>query len=513
MRVVAAAIDPDLLTVAQAAEGIREATEIEKAAAGMRLRLSRRIDNEGFWGGGGDRSAEDWLAKLTGQSKADAARDLECSRRLKALPGADDAVRNGELSPDQAKEVADGAAADPAAEKELLDTARRGSFGELRRKAKARKSAALGDDTARHAAAHRNRGYKRGVNDKGEAWGSHNGPAHHDARLNALLKPFRNRLFAKARREGRRERFEATEYDALMAALGIEDIDEVADTGRDDLDAGATATGTPPPAPSSGPAATTDPEPTPPSSGPDRPTTGPTPTAQGAPAPTDCPAPPAPDSPTPADGSASSAPEASTAADRPARPPLQDAPAHRAPAPGRDLPLTPARLVSRPNVALIMRIDAAALRRGHTVAGELCDIDGVAVTVADILEFLPQAAISVVIQDGVDAFNVTNFSRRANVTQQIVLHLLDIGCSRLGCPATEHLQVDHRVDWHKVHVTELSNLDWLCPDDHKRKTHQGWQLEPGTGKRRMLPLGGQFWLDDTTEPARPPGDPPHTQVA
>ena len=125
LRVVAAAIDPDLLTVAQAGEAIREATEIEKAAAGMRLRLSRRIDTAGFWGDGGDRSAEEWLARQTGQSAGDAARDLECSRRLKELPGADDAVKKGELSPGQAKEVADGATADPAAEKELLDTARR----------------------------------------------------------------------------------------------------------------------------------------------------------------------------------------------------------------------------------------------------------------------------------------------------------------------------------------------------------------------------------------------------
>jgi len=161
----------------------------------------------------------------------------------------------------------------------------------------------------------------------------------------------------------------------------------------------------------------------------------------------------------------------------------------------------PAPRSSGREARLIMRIDAAALRRGHTVAGELCEIDGLGpVPVAAIREFLPGAAIAVVITNGVDVFNVTNFARRANALQQIVLNLLNIGCTRLGCAATEHLEVDHRVDWHKVHVTELVNLDWLCARDHRLKTHRGWQLEPGTGKRAMRPPGQQAWLTESAEP-------------
>ena len=100
-----------------------------------------------------------------------------------------------------------------------------------------------------------------------------------------------------------------------------------------------------------------------------------------------------------------------------------------------------------------------------------------------------------VITNGVDVFNVTHFGRRANARQQVVLDLLDIGCTREGCNATQHLQVDHRIDWHKIMITELANLDWLCPHDHDLKTHHGWQLEPGTGKRPMRPPGEQPWLD------------------
>ncbi len=430
LAAIAKDFDPDTMTVAQAGEAIKVLAAIEKAAAGLRLLLARRIDNESLWGESGERSAAEWLAKQTGQSAGDAARDLECSRRLRELPAAQDAVRNGELSPDQAKAVADGATADPGCEDELLDTARRGSMGELSRKAKARKAAALGDDDARHAAAHRNRSFQTGTNEAGEGWGRFNGPAHHTAQLKALLKPYLDQVFAAARREGRHERLDAYVYDALMVFLGI-----IATAG--DPDAGSTD-----------------------------PTDGPT----NPPAPHDDPPPPAP-----------------------------------APVP------RPAAAI---NAKLLLRIDGAALKRGHTLPGELCEIDGLGhVPVATIREFLPHAAIAVVIQDGRNVFNVTNFARRANARQQIVLDLLNIGCTRLGCPATDNLQVDHRHDWHKLQVTELANLDWLCAHDHRLKTHEGWQLEPGTGKRPMYPPGQQSWLDADTPPAPPPSDPPGTQAA
>ena len=438
LAAVAKGFDPDRLTVAQAAETIKVLAAIEKSAAGLRLLLARRVDNESLWGEGGERSAAEWLGKATGQSASDAQKDLECSRRLKELPAAEDAVRNGELSPDQAKAVADGASADPGCEDELLDAARRGSFGELARKAKARKAAALGDDEARHAAAHKNRSFKTGTNAQGEGWGSYHGPAHHNAKLNALLNPHLEKVFARARTEGRRERFDANLYDALMSLLGIDGVD------------GAKGNGTT--------AADTDRG---------HPTSRPGPAA-------------------------------------PVRPVGPTSPVGPAGAPAASPPQPPAPVKAQ----LIMRVDAAALKRGHTLAGELCEIQGVGpVPVAALREFLPDAAIALVIQDGVDVFNVTNFSRRANTLQQIVLHLLNIGCTRLGCAATEHLEVDHRVDWHKIHVTELQNLDWLCAHDHRLKTHKGWQLEPGTGKRAMHPPGQQAWPDD------PPGDPPDHAAA
>jgi hypothetical protein len=156
---------------------------------------------------------------------------------------------------------------------------------------------------------------------------------------------------------------------------------------------------------------------------------------------------------------------------------------------------------------ILARVDVTAVRRGHTVAGETCELDGLGpVSVEDLLSLLPQAAIDLIVTNGVDVFNVTHLGRRANARQQVVMDWIGGQCSRLGCSATRHLQVDHRVDWAKVKVTELRSLDWLCPDDHHRKTHQGWALVAGTGKRRMVPP------DDPAHP-RHAKDPPGEEAA
>jgi hypothetical protein len=64
---------------------------------------------------------------------------------------------------------------------------------------------------------------------------------------------------------------------------------------------------------------------------------------------------------------------------------------------------------------------------------------------------------------------------------------MNVGCSVLGCPNTHRLELDHTLDWATTHHTRLAELDWLCPPHHKQKTHDGYTLEPGRGKRPLLP--------------------------
>ncbi len=171
---------------------------------------------------------------------------------------------------------------------------------------------------------------------------------------------------------------------------------------------------------------------------------------------------------------------------------------------GKDLKL-PDRAPPGPPVTVLARIDATALLRGHSLPGETCEIDGLGpVPVDAIRDLLPQAAIDLIVTNGIDVFNTTHFGRRANARQQVVLDWFGGECTRQGCGATRHLQVDHRIDWSKIHITELRNLDWLCVPDHRRKTHDGWALIEGTGKRRMVPPGHPDHPHTTTTGADPP---------
>ena len=143
---------------------------------------------------------------------------------------------------------------------------------------------------------------------------------------------------------------------------------------------------------------------------------------------------------------------------------------------------------SGPPVNILVRVDLTTILRGHAIAGETCEIDGLGpVPLAALREWFPQAAIDLIITKGVNVFNVTHLGRNVNARQQTVMDWLGEQCTRLGCPATRQLQIDHRVDWHKIHITEIANLDKLCIPDHNRKTREGWSLVEGTGRRRMVP--------------------------
>src|SRR4051812_8827905 len=117
LALLAGRLDPAEFSPGQATRAIEALVVIERLVAGMRIRLSARIDLDGPGGNrAGERSAADWLGKATGQSPADAQRDIDCANQLQDLPETDKALANGELSPTQARAVADAASSDRRAE-------------------------------------------------------------------------------------------------------------------------------------------------------------------------------------------------------------------------------------------------------------------------------------------------------------------------------------------------------------------------------------------------------------
>jgi hypothetical protein len=143
----------------------------------------------------------------------------------------------------------------------------------------------------------------------------------------------------------------------------------------------------------------------------------------------------------------------------------------------------------RRDTKVVVRIDHAALVRGHVERGETCDIPGVGpVPVSVVRDAIASgdAFLAAIVTDGVDVCTVAHLGRQTTAHQQTALQFSQPTCQNAACGATARLEVDHRVDWHHTHRTRLDELDRLCAADHDRKTHQGYRLEPGTGPRRFL---------------------------
>jgi hypothetical protein len=140
---------------------------------------------------------------------------------------------------------------------------------------------------------------------------------------------------------------------------------------------------------------------------------------------------------------------------------------------------------------IIVRVDHTALVRGYPVDGEVCEIAGFGPVspqvVVDIME-TDDPFLKAVVTKGKDVAGVTHLGRRPNAYQQTALDWLFPTCAAEGCGTrAAFLETDHREDWARTHVTVVDLLDRLCKFHHNLKTHQGWRLAEGRGKRPFVP--------------------------
>ncbi|MCD9623944.1 hypothetical protein [Rhabdothermincola salaria] len=88
---------------------------------------------------------------------------------------------------------------------------------------------------------------------------------------------------------------------------------------------------------------------------------------------------------------------------------------------------------------------------------------------------------------GVDVADLVHRGRRPNAVQRTALQWRSPVCAVLGCSNRIRLEADHVVEWCLTGHTTLSELEHLCRQHHRMKTHDGYRLAPGTGKRPLLP--------------------------
>jgi hypothetical protein len=164
-----------------------------------------------------------------------------------------------------------------------------------------------------------------------------------------------------------------------------------------------------------------------------------------------------------------------------------------------------------PSYEVMVRVDQAALLRGYALGGEACELPGFGtVTPQAVLDMIDTGDpfLKAIATKGKDVIGVAHLGRRPTAHQQTALDWLFPTCGAEGCGTRAgFLQTDHREDWAKTRVTMFDLLDRLCPHHHRLKTHQGWALAQGRGKRPFVPPGDPRHPGRAGQPGAPPRGP------
>ena len=216
LKQVVSSLEPATLEGATATQLVEEFAAIERLAAAGKALCAKRVADSGAWRRDGDRSPARWMARTTGTSVGNALGVLETAESVTQLPATENALRSGQLSEIQAKEIVSAASASPASEPELLAAVKTESVSQLKERCATVRTAARSDELDRYEAI-RKRRYLRHFRDP-------DGAFHLDAVLTpdagavvvAALEPYTERVFHAARRQGRREPHAAYAADALV---------------------------------------------------------------------------------------------------------------------------------------------------------------------------------------------------------------------------------------------------------------------------------------------------------
>ncbi|MCL5446526.1 MAG: hypothetical protein M1350_03825 [Actinobacteria bacterium] len=145
---------------------------------------------------------------------------------------------------------------------------------------------------------------------------------------------------------------------------------------------------------------------------------------------------------------------------------------------------------STPRTKIIVRVDHAALIRGHAITGEVSEIAGIGpIAPSAVIDMIESGDpfLAAVVAKGEKVTSVVHLGRRPNAKQQTALQWLYPACAVKGCSSTTYLEMDHRKPWANTRITVLSLLDRLCSYHHALKTRENWSLVAGHGKRAFVP--------------------------
>jgi hypothetical protein len=437
--------DADLIDGDRAARLVEVFTQGARFCEAGRLAAAARVEHTHAWKREGHRNAREWYQAKTKTSATDATRSLETGKHLQHQPHLNKSLRSGKISADQADEIASAAHADPTSEHELVAEAERSSLKRTRKACQAVRAAAAKDPAGDRQKIHASRYFAHWTASDGALEGKFRVTADHGAIVLAALEEERRAVFAQARADGTREPHQAYLADAFVNLARNTLTDPPPTPNPDDPDSrnpDAPATPGPEPGPDSGPPATAHPDP------------GNEPTAP---------------TPTPA---------------RTERPDRRCPTCHRRPGP------------TRPPAVINIRVDHAALTRGHTNPGEICEIEGIGpVPVQTVRAAASDAILNALLIKNGQVIATTPAGRTIPAHLRRTLTERDRTCVIPGCDNQHHLEIHHLKPYAEGGTTTEDNTARICPYHHDQITYADATL---TGPPR-------HWK--WTPPPRPPPPP------
>jgi hypothetical protein len=145
------------------------------------------------------------------------------------------------------------------------------------------------------------------------------------------------------------------------------------------------------------------------------------------------------------------------------------------------------RRSGRPLAVLHLHVSAAAFARGHTVRGEICELEGAGpVPVSAAYRLSSDAVVKALVTRGTDVTRVVSLGRSIPAALRTAVMGEHPTCAIAGCEVDRHLEIDHNIPYAQGGPTSLENLGPLCHFDHDRKTRHDLRRLGPPGRQRLV---------------------------
>ena len=141
-----------------------------------------------------------------------------------------------------------------------------------------------------------------------------------------------------------------------------------------------------------------------------------------------------------------------------------------------------------PSATVMVRVDHRAFMTGTLEPGEVCEIVGAGpIPVSTAQRLADDAFLKAIVTDGVDVLSVAHLGRTIPAHLRTALDELFPECTIEGCHVNALLEIDHNLPIESGGLTELANLNKVCPYHHDEKHRRNLRLVGDGLRKRLVP--------------------------